>query len=105
DDGWKPVTAGAEQARCQIFSALVERRICVSDRAIVADVARNDRVLRQSRLDRPPGLARRHAVMVALARIRVPGRARIIVLVVHARESLQPTGLRRMDERLALVAA
>ena len=43
DDGGKAVAARAEQPRRKIFAPLLERRIGVADRAIVADVARDDR--------------------------------------------------------------
>ena len=105
DDRRKAVTARPEQPRRQIFAALFERRIGVSDRAVVADVAGDDGVARQSRLNRAPGLTRRHPLLVALARVLVPGRARIVFFMIHARKRLQPFRLGRVDQRLALVAA
>ena len=101
----KAVAAGPEQAGRQIFPALFEGRIGIADGAVVADVAGDDRVFRQAGLDRAPGLPRRHAVGVALARVRIPCGARIVVLMIHAGKRLQPPGLGRMDQRLALLAA
>ena len=101
----KAVAARPEQSGREILPSLVERRIGVADGAVVADVARDDRILRQPGLDGAPGLPRRHAVGLALARIGIPGRARIVVFVIHARERLQPARFGRVDQRLALLAA
>ena len=105
DDRRESVAARTEQSRRQIFPSLLEGRIGVADGAIVADVAGDDGVLRQAGLDRAPGLARRHAIGFALARVRVPGRARIVVFVIHAGERLQPARLGLVDQRFALGAA
>ena len=71
DDRRETVAARPEQAGRQVFAALLEGRIGIADGAVVADVAGDDRVLRQARLDRAPGLPRRHAVGVrACARLR-----------------------------------
>src|SRR6185312_14081767 len=105
DNRREAVTAWAEQARREIFAAFLESRIGVADRAIVADIARDDRIARQARLNRAPRLTRRHAVAVALARICVPGRARIVFLVIHTGKRLQPFRLRGVDQRLAFLAA
>src|SRR5581483_2408965 len=105
DDRREAGAGRTEQAGRQIFAGLLERRIGVADGAVVADVAGDDGVLRQACLDRAPGLARRHAVGVALARVGVPGRARIVLLVIHAGERLQPARLGGVDQRLALLAA
>ena len=59
---------------------------------------------RHAGLDGAPGLARRHAVLVARPRLLVPARARIVVLVIHRGEGLQPRGFRLVDQVLALLA-
>src|SRR5581483_5194381 len=105
DDRREAVAARAEQAGGEIFPSLLEGRIGIADGAVVADIAGDDGVLRQADLDRAPGLARRHAVGVPFARVRVPGRAGIVVLVVHAGELLQPARLGGVNERLALLAS
>ena len=66
---------------------------------------RDDRVLRQAGLDRAPRLPRRHPLGIALAGALVPRRAGIVVLVIHARQRLQPRRLGLVDQRLALLAA
>src|ERR1700728_5027072 len=105
DDRREAVAAGPEQTRRQIFAALLEGRIGVADSAIVADVARYDGIFRQTSLDGAPGLPRRHAVGIALACVFVPGRARIVVLVIHAGKRLPPARLGGVDQRLAVFAA
>src|SRR6185312_6505288 len=84
DDRRKSIAARSEQARRQIFAALLEGWIGVADRAVVADIAGDDGVARQTGLNRAPGLARRHPLLVALACVLVPGRARIVFLMIHA---------------------
>src|SRR6478735_2144037 len=80
DDRGKAVAARPKQAGGQIFPAFIEGRIGVADGAVVADVAGNDRILRQAGLDRAPRLARRHSVRVALTRVGIPCGAGIVVL-------------------------
>jgi len=58
-DRRKAVAARPEQPRRQIFCARFKSRIGVADRAIVADVGRDDRS-RGSAAGLAPGLARRH---------------------------------------------
>src|SRR6476620_10770223 len=76
DDRRETVAAGSEQARRQVFPSFVERRIGV--------VAGDDCVLWQGRLNRAPGLPRRHAVGIALACVFIPCGAWIVILVIHA---------------------
>src|SRR6185369_9088150 len=97
DNRGKTVAAGSEQARCQIFAALLEGRIGVANGAVVADVAGDDGVLRQAGLDGTPGLARRHTVGIALDCVDVPRGARVVVLMVEAGQSLQPARLGGVD--------
>ncbi len=104
DDRGEAVAARTEQAGREVFAAHLEGRVGIADRAVVADVGRYDGVLRQPGLDGAPRLTRRHAIRIARARVRVPRGARIVVLVVHAGQRLQPGGLGRVDERLALRA-
>ena len=102
EDRREAVAARAEQPRRQVFAALLEARIGVADGAVVADVGGDDRLLRQRGLDGPPGHARRHPLRLALARALVPVGARIVVLVVHRAQLLQPGRARPVDQRLAL---
>jgi hypothetical protein len=48
EDGRQAVAAGAEQAGREVFAALLEGRVGVADGAVVADVGRDDRFLRQA---------------------------------------------------------
>src|ERR1700722_184493 len=90
DDRGKSVAAWSEQSGRKIFAALFNREIAVTDRTIIADVAGDDGVTGQARLDRTPGLARRHQILIALAGVRVPGGARLGIRGVHAGRGLEP---------------
>src|SRR4029079_12637565 len=79
DDRGEAVAARPNTYGRKILPPLVEGRVGVADGSVVADVARDDGVLRQPGLDGAPGLPRRHAVGLALARIGIPCRARIVV--------------------------
>ncbi len=68
----------------------VKGRIGIADGAIVADVGGNDGVLWQHFLNGAPCHARAHPVRLAVAGTFVPVGARIIVLMVHGRQLLQP---------------
>jgi hypothetical protein len=56
EDRRQAVAAGTEQAGREVFAALLEGRVGVADGAVVADVGRDDRFLRQGGLDGAPGL-------------------------------------------------
>ena len=105
DDRREAVAAGAEQARRQIFAALFKSRIGIADGAVVADVRRDRGICRQARLNGAPGLARRHALLVAHPRIGIPCGARIILLMIHGGELLQPGRLGLVNGGLAVGAS
>src|SRR5271154_6991997 len=103
DDRGKAIAAGSEQARREISPPLFEARISVADRAIISDVGGNDRCFWQRRLNGSPRLAWRHTGGLTIARPLVPCRPRIIILMIHRRELLQPGRFRRVDERLSFL--
>ena len=100
--GWQAISAGAEQARCEVFPAFVEVRVCVADRAVVADVRGNDRLTRQCLLNRTPCHAGRHPLWFVGTRTLVPCGARIVIFVGHGGQLLLPSGFLLRDIGLAV---
>mmetsp|Transcript_89555 Transcript_89555/g.274200 ORF Transcript_89555/g.274200 Transcript_89555/m.274200 type:complete len:667 (+) Transcript_89555:426-2426(+) len=104
EDRGEAVAARTEEAGGEVLPPGLERRVSVADRAIIADVRRDDGVGGQRLLDDAPGHARRHALGLAGAAALVPGGARVVGLVVHRAELHGPGRLAGLDQRLAVRA-
>mmetsp|Transcript_18601 Transcript_18601/g.47805 ORF Transcript_18601/g.47805 Transcript_18601/m.47805 type:complete len:442 (+) Transcript_18601:330-1655(+) len=103
-DRREAVAAWAEEPRREVLAALGEGWVGVANRAVVADVCRDDRIRGQRALDRAPDLARRHMLRVPGTSPLVPRGALIVLLMGHALELLSPCRLAALDELLTTSA-